>query len=526
MARPLPDAGRLQERLAGRDQEGVPQARARAPPGQEPRQQGGRGEVQGGQHRPTRRSPTPRSASSTTSSAGSAPSAPGPAAASVRAPAAPRASTRACSARAGVAQFDMGDLGDILGNLFGGAAGGARPRPPQGGRARRRPAGRRHRVVRRRAERRRPCACRSSKADTCETCHGSGAKPGTTPKVCPRVPGPRRGRCATRGRSPCREPCPRCHGQGTIIEDPCPTCRGTGVQSRDPPVQRQGPGGRQGRQQDQHQGQGRGRPPRRPGRRPLRARARRDRRRSSSGAATTSSSRCRSRVAEAALGATVKVPTPGGGRVSLKVPGRQPGRPHAARARQGHAQAQGRPRRPAGRAARARCPASSTRTRSSCSRSSRRRSRTRARRYARTAIERPTGADRGRTEPGACYDSDGQEQKRQTALHDLGGGGAGRHAPADAAPVRAARAGAPAAHGQEHAPLLGARRRAAAAHPGAHRARAQPRRRGARARAWRSSWMSCTARCMALQAQLAEAAEPCAARWSASSAPTGWTWCR
>ena len=45
----LPDTRSRQERLAGRDQEGVPQARAPVPPRQEPRRQGGGGEVQGGQ---------------------------------------------------------------------------------------------------------------------------------------------------------------------------------------------------------------------------------------------------------------------------------------------------------------------------------------------------------------------------------------------------------------------------------------------------------------------------------------------
>ena len=65
----------------------------------------------------------------------------------------------------------------------------------------------------------------------CHTCHGSGAKPGTAPIICPQCGG--RGVVAeSQGFFSLSQPCPRCRGNGTVIEDPCPTCRGTGRERR------------------------------------------------------------------------------------------------------------------------------------------------------------------------------------------------------------------------------------------------------------------------------------------------------
>jgi len=61
----------------------------------------------------------------------------------------------------------------------------------------------------------------------CHTCHGTGAEPGTTPITCPQCGGS--GTVSdSHGLFALSQPCPRCRGNGVIVEKPCPTCRGTG----------------------------------------------------------------------------------------------------------------------------------------------------------------------------------------------------------------------------------------------------------------------------------------------------------
>jgi len=129
------------------------------------------------------------------------------------------------------ADFDVGDLGD-LGDLFGGIFGG-RGRGQQ----------RQTRAQRgndldveinlsfedslRGVETKIPVTLETA----CSECHGSGARPGTAPIICPECKG--RGVVAeSQGFFALSQPCPRCRGNGTVIEDPCPRCHGSGRERR------------------------------------------------------------------------------------------------------------------------------------------------------------------------------------------------------------------------------------------------------------------------------------------------------
>jgi molecular chaperone DnaJ len=63
--------------------------------------------------------------------------------------------------------------------------------------------------------------------EACGDCGGTGAAPGTSPRTCPECGG-RGVRSRDQGFFAFSEPCVRCGGEGTIVEKPCRTCSGSG----------------------------------------------------------------------------------------------------------------------------------------------------------------------------------------------------------------------------------------------------------------------------------------------------------
>ncbi len=63
--------------------------------------------------------------------------------------------------------------------------------------------------------------------ETCSVCSGTGAKPGTKKTTCPQCKGSGRSVASARGFY-IQQVCPRCAGEGSIIQSPCPQCNGEG----------------------------------------------------------------------------------------------------------------------------------------------------------------------------------------------------------------------------------------------------------------------------------------------------------
>lgn len=119
------------------------------------------------------------------------------------------------------------DLSDLLGGIFGG--GGGR------GRGRRAPQGRRGddieteaTITFQQAVEGATLPLRMTSDDACPTCHGTGARPGTVPKVCPKCQGSGMQTGTAGGVFAMTEPCDQCRGRGMVVEDPCATCHGSG----------------------------------------------------------------------------------------------------------------------------------------------------------------------------------------------------------------------------------------------------------------------------------------------------------
>ncbi|KAF1044420.1 molecular chaperone DnaJ [Xylophilus sp.] len=118
-------------------------------------------------------------------------------------------------------------FGDIFGEMFGGGRRGA------GGRQVYRGSDLSYamEITLEEAARGKDAQIRIPSWEDCETCHGSGAKPGTSAKTCSACGGT--GTVQMRqGFFSVQQTCPHCRGTGRIIPEPCPACHGQGKLKR------------------------------------------------------------------------------------------------------------------------------------------------------------------------------------------------------------------------------------------------------------------------------------------------------
>jgi molecular chaperone DnaJ len=231
--------------------------------------------------------------------------------------------------RGGTTTFDLGDLlgerhgggggglGDLLGDIFGGG-------------------GRRTTHARRGADVETEATISFDQAisgvtvplqmtseSACPGCSGTGARSGTVPKVCPTCQGTGMQTTSQGGVFAMTEPCQQCRGRGLVVEDPCPVCHGSGRGTSSRTMQVRIPAGVKDGQRIRLRGKGapgeRGGPAGdlfvlvHVGKHALFGR---------SGDNLTLTVPVS--FDEAALGAEIKVPTLGGGAVTLKVPAGTP----------------------------------------------------------------------------------------------------------------------------------------------------------------------------------------------------------
>ncbi len=135
---------------------------------------------------------------------------------------------------AGGFDFSGTDFGDIFGDLFGDMFGGGRSRTSRSGPMK----GSNIRTSVRISFKEAVFGCEKTLTlnlkDPCPTCNGTGAKPGTSPKICPKCQG--KGQVVYTQQSffgtvKNVQACPQCNGSGKVIEDKCTTCGGSGYTS-------------------------------------------------------------------------------------------------------------------------------------------------------------------------------------------------------------------------------------------------------------------------------------------------------
>lgn len=122
---------------------------------------------------------------------------------------------------------DFGGFGDIFDMFFGGGGGRRNPNAPQRGNDLQYTMT----IEFKEAVFGKELDISIPRTENCDTCHGSGAKPGTKPETCSTCHGTGQQEVVQNtpfGRIVNRRACSTCGGQGKIIRDKCGTCHGTG----------------------------------------------------------------------------------------------------------------------------------------------------------------------------------------------------------------------------------------------------------------------------------------------------------
>ena len=149
-------------------------------------------------------------------------------------------------AGAGGFDFNFEDMGDIFGDIFGGMFGGGRSQRNSNGPQK----GANLRTSVRVTFEEAAFGCEKeielTLKDECTTCHGTGAKAGTTPVTCTKCGG--KGQIVFTQQSLFGmvrnvQTCPECKGKGKIIKEKCPDCYGTGYKSSRKKIQVSVPAG-------------------------------------------------------------------------------------------------------------------------------------------------------------------------------------------------------------------------------------------------------------------------------------------
>ena len=141
---------------------------------------------------------------------------------------------------------DFGDLGDIFSSFFGGGFGGKSSSRKQNGPRKGADLNLRMEITFEQAFLGVEKEITVTRNETCDNCHGTGAKPGTSVTKCTMCNGTgqvTQVQNTILGQMQTRRTCTACHGTGEIIKEPCEICHGRGTVRKQPKIKVKIPAG-------------------------------------------------------------------------------------------------------------------------------------------------------------------------------------------------------------------------------------------------------------------------------------------